>query len=282
MAEQAASKGVTFPRRARGDARRPAAPHPRAGRWPRRGSAAPAIRPARAPNRPRPRPASGAPRGAPRAHGLVGELDAQVRPQDGQVEQIGAEARPRLLVRLFASWRSIWLRAPDLREAILELPGGGRRRRAGRVEEADAIGEAVELDGQLRPPVPFPRGDQPVPHLPGPGQEPIEAGAGIEQDEPVIEALGGLAMVARREVDPTLLELAHRIGEAAIGREPGDGPRRDEAQQGRHDRPGLRQGDGMVPVPLDPTLHQAAIRDAHQGPVVEVPPQVFREHGRVG
>ena len=144
----------------------------------------------------------------------------------------------------FASCRSICSRArQNLRQAILELPGGGRRRRAGRVEEADAIGEAVELDGQLGPPVPVSRVDQPGPHLPGPGQEPIEPGAGIEQDEPVIEALAGLAMVARREVDPTLIELAHRIVEAAIGREPGDETRGDEAQQGRHDRPGLRQGE---------------------------------------
>ena len=149
-----------------------------------------------------------------------------------------ARRRARRLVRLVRQPPvDLLARAPDLRQALLELPRGVRRRRAGRVEEADAIGEAVELDGHLRPPVPLLRGDQPVPHLPGPGQEPIEAGAGVEQDEPVIEAPGGLAMVARREVEPALLELAHRVGEAAIGREPGDEPRRGEAQQGRHDRP---------------------------------------------
>ena len=194
------------------------------------------------------------------AHGVVGELDAQVRPQDGQVEQIGAEARPRPLVRLrssvggdLAAARQISARRPS------SFRAASGARRPGGVEEADAIGEAVELDGHLRPPVPFPRGDQPVPRSPRPGQEPIESGAAVEQDEPVIEAPCGLAMVAGREVDPTLLELAHRVGKATIGREPSDGPRRDEAQQGRHDRPGLRQGDGMVPVPLDPAFHRAAV-----------------------
>ncbi len=53
-------------------------------------------------------------------------------------------------------------------------------------------------------------------------------------------------------------------------------------QHGRHHRPAPRQGDGVVPLPLGPTFHHAAIGDADQGPVVEVPPQVVREHGRAG
>ena len=105
------------------------------------------------------------------ALGLLGQLDAQVGPQYGQVEQIRAERAPRLLVPLVGQLPvDLAASPPEFRQAILELPGGGRRRRSGRVEEADAIGEAVELDGQIGPPVPVSRFDQPGPHLPGPGQ----------------------------------------------------------------------------------------------------------------
>jgi hypothetical protein len=116
---------------------------------------------------------------------------------------------------------------PHLREAIIELSGGGGSRRTGRKEEADAIGKIVELDGHLGPPVLVPCRDDRISRLPGAGQKAVKRRAGFKQHQPVIEVLGGLTMVARCDINPTLLEFAYRIVEAAVCREPGDETRRD-------------------------------------------------------
>ena len=69
-------------------------------------------------------------------------------PQDGEVQEVGAEARPRLLVGQPVV--DVFACVPDLRETLFDLE---RLLAAGtgsdRVEETDAIGEAVDLGGQL-------------------------------------------------------------------------------------------------------------------------------------
>ena len=182
-----------------------------------------------------------------------GEVDAEVGPEDGELEQVVPDLPLRVAIqRRAGAAEDLAPSAPDGSAEGQQRPALGPRGQLDAVSEPDAVGQAVQLLGQASP-----LGEAKLP-VQGPGQL-GRHGEGLGRRQAVLRRADRLRVPAARAVPAAVVQRGLELPDDL----PVDG--RGTAQQapgGQHqdqpnDPPG--QGDGVPPEPLPPALAEAAI-----------------------